>query len=131
MPEPPNAVASVFSSSAQWPGARTPIEEFFGDELLRRWFGDVPERQMQPQKSLGSGVIVDPSGIVLTNAHVVERATEIEVVTADGKKHKAKGQSSGGPHKLHQIESLGKISVPASSFILWPPQGRAAALTRF
>jgi serine protease Do len=70
-------------------GGRTPIEEFFGDEFLRRFFGGEPERQPQ-QRSLGSGVIVDPSGICLTNAHVVERATDIEVVTAEGKKHKAK-----------------------------------------
>jgi serine protease Do len=35
-------------------------------------------------------VIIDPSGIALTNAHVVESATEIGVVTAEGKKHKAK-----------------------------------------
>jgi serine protease Do len=68
---------------------RTPIEEFFGDELLKRFFGEAPERQQQVQRSLGSGVIVDPGGIVLTNAHVVERATDIEVTTADGKKHKA------------------------------------------
>jgi serine protease Do len=68
---------------------RTPIEEFFGDEFFRRFFGEAPERQ-ESQRSLGSGVIVDPTGIVLTNAHVVERATEIEVVTADGKKYKAK-----------------------------------------
>ncbi|HET7874125.1 MAG TPA: DegQ family serine endoprotease [Methylomirabilota bacterium] len=68
---------------------RTPIEEFFGEEFFRRFFGDIPGRE-QVQRSLGSGVIVDPSGIALTNAHVVERATEIEVVTADGKKHKAK-----------------------------------------
>jgi S1-C subfamily serine protease len=67
---------------------RTPVEEFFGDELLKRFFGEAPEHQ-QLQRSLGSGVIVDPSGIVLTNAHVVERATDIEVTTADGKKHKA------------------------------------------
>jgi serine protease Do len=71
------------------PTGRTPIEEFFGDEFFRRFFGEVPERE-QVQKSLGSGVIVDASGIVLTNAHVVERASEIEVVTADAKKHKAK-----------------------------------------
>jgi serine protease Do len=71
------------------PTGRTPIEEFFGDEFFRRFFGEVPERE-QVQKSLGSGVIVDASGIVLTNAHVVERAAEIEVVTADAKKHKAK-----------------------------------------
>ena len=68
---------------------RTPVEEFFGDEFFRRFFGEAPERQ-RVQRSLGSGVIVDPSGVVLTNAHVVERATEIEVVTAEGKKHRAK-----------------------------------------
>ena len=67
---------------------RTPFEEFWGEEFYRRFFGEVPERI--PQRSLGSGVIVDPTGIALTNAHVVERATEIEVVTLDGGKHKAK-----------------------------------------
>ncbi|MBI4247799.1 MAG: Do family serine endopeptidase [Candidatus Rokubacteria bacterium] len=70
------------------PAGRTPFEEFFGDEFFRRFFGDTPERI--PQRSLGSGVIVDPTGIALTNAHVVERATDIEVVTLDGRKHKAK-----------------------------------------
>jgi serine protease Do len=69
-------------------GGRTPFEEFFGEEFFRRFFGETPERI--PQRSLGSGVIVDPSGIALTNAHVVEKATEIEVVTLDGSKHKAK-----------------------------------------
>jgi len=69
---------------------RTPIEEFFGDEFFRRFFGgDNPDRP-EPARSLGSGVIVDPSGTVLTNAHVVERASEIEATTADGKKFKAK-----------------------------------------
>src|SRR4026209_433368 len=68
---------------------RTPVEEFFGGEFFKRYFGEAPERQ-QVQRSLGSGVIVDATGIVLNNAPVVERATEIEVSTADGKKHKAK-----------------------------------------
>jgi serine protease Do len=67
---------------------RTPFEEYFGDEFFRRFFGEPPERI--PQRSLGSGVIVDPKGIALTNAHVVERATDIEVITLDGSKHKAK-----------------------------------------
>jgi serine protease Do len=69
-------------------GGRSQIEEFFGEEFFRRFFGDAPERI--PQRSLGSGVIIDPSGIALTNAHVVEKATEIEVITLDGNKHKAK-----------------------------------------
>jgi serine protease Do len=67
---------------------RTPFEEYFGEEFFRRFFGEVPERI--PQRSLGSGVIVDPTGIALTNAHVVDKATEIEIVTLDGGKHRAK-----------------------------------------
>jgi serine protease Do len=67
---------------------RTPFEEFFGEEFFRRFFGELPERI--PQRSLGSGVIVDASGVALTNAHVVERASEIEIITLDGKKHRAR-----------------------------------------
>jgi serine protease Do len=67
---------------------RTPFEEFFGEEFFRRFFGELPERM--PQRSLGSGVIVDASGIALTNAHVVENANNIEVVTLDGNKHRAR-----------------------------------------
>jgi serine protease Do len=66
---------------------RTPFEEFFGEEFFRRFFGEAPEIM---QRSLGTGVIVDPSGIALTNAHVIERATEVEAITADGKKHRVK-----------------------------------------
>jgi serine protease Do len=70
------------------PTGRTPFEEFFGEEFFRRFFGDAPERI--PQRSLGSGVIIDPTGIALTNAHVVEHAKDMEVITVDGNKHKAK-----------------------------------------
>jgi serine protease Do len=82
------AVINVTSVSRGGAPGRTQFEEFFGEEFFRRFFGDVPERI--PQRSLGSGVIVDPTGIALTNAHVVEKATEIEVITLDGSKHKAK-----------------------------------------
>jgi len=58
-----------------------------GEDFFRRFYGDMPERT--PQRSLGSGVIIDPSGIALTNAHVVAKATDIEVRTVDGGKHKA------------------------------------------
>jgi serine protease Do len=82
------AVININTVSRGTLGGRTPFEEFFGEEFFQRFFGDLPERI--PQRSLGSGVIVDPSGIALTNAHVVERAQEIEVITLDGSKHKAK-----------------------------------------
>jgi serine protease Do len=82
------AVINVNTVGRGGPSGRTPFEEFFGEDFYRRFFGDAPERM--PQRSLGSGVIIDPSGIALTNSHVVEKATEIEVTTLDGSKHKAK-----------------------------------------
>jgi serine protease Do len=84
------AVININTVSRGGAGAqgRTPFEEFFGEEFFKRFFGDAPERI--PQRSLGSGVIVDPSGIALTNAHVVDKATDIDVITLDGQKHKAK-----------------------------------------
>jgi serine protease Do len=81
-------INTVFKGGAGGGPGRTPFEEFFGEEFFKRFFGDTPDRI--PQRSLGSGVIVDPSGIALTNAHVVEKASDIEVVTLDGSKHRAK-----------------------------------------
>jgi serine protease Do len=79
-----NAVTVVRSPFA---APRSPMEDFFGEEFFRRFFGEPRERR---QRSLGSGVIVDASGVALTNAHVVEGAADIEVVTADGKKARAR-----------------------------------------
>jgi serine protease Do len=82
------AVININTVSRGGPPGRTPFEEFFGEEFYKRFFGEAPERI--PQRSLGSGVIIDPAGVALTNAHVVERATEIEIITLDGSKHRAK-----------------------------------------
>jgi serine protease Do len=107
------AVVNINAVTRVSGGGRTPIEEFFGDEFLRRFFGDAPEREQQ-QRSLGSGVIVDPTGICLTNAHVVERATDIEVVTADGKKHKAKVIGSDRRTDLAVLRLTGGGPFPAA-----------------
>lgn len=55
------------------------FRRFFGDEFFRR-FGVPRERR---QSSLGSGVIVDPSGYIVTNNHVIAEADEIKVVLSD------------------------------------------------
>jgi serine protease Do len=81
------AVINV-STRAKGPSGKTPLEEFYGEDFFKRFFGDAPERM--PRRGLGSGVIIDPSGVALTNAHVVEGATVIDVVTVDGAKHTAK-----------------------------------------
>ncbi|HSP05767.1 MAG TPA: DegQ family serine endoprotease [Acidobacteriota bacterium] len=62
---------------------RDPFHDFFGDDpFFHRFFGDQPERE-QRQSSLGSGVIIDPEGYILTNNHVVENADEIKVSLTD------------------------------------------------
>lgn len=61
------------------------------DPFFRRFFGDrFGGRQRQQEvPSLGSGVIVDPEGLVVTNAHVIEGADEITVVLNDGREFDA------------------------------------------
>jgi Do/DeqQ family serine protease len=54
---------------------------FLNDPLFRRFFGGVPREQVM--RSLGSGVIVDPSGLVVTNYHVIEGASEVKVALSD------------------------------------------------
>ena len=68
------------------PSLQGPFREFFGDEFLERFFGEQPQRE---RHSLGSGVIVDKRGYILTNNHVIERADEIEVRLSDKRKFKA------------------------------------------
>ena len=58
------------------------------DPRFRQFFGD--QGGQQAQVGLGSGVIVSPEGYLLTNHHVVEDATEIEVQLADGRQARAR-----------------------------------------
>jgi serine protease Do len=66
----------------------TPFEDFFKDGLPEGFdFG--PRGGIGPRSGVGSGVIVDAAGIVLTNNHVVEGADEVTVELPDGREFKA------------------------------------------
>src|SRR5579862_1946634 len=70
----------------------SPFEEFFDDFFKnRRGPGGQRGGDMQPHKtnSLGSGFIVDTSGVVVTNNHVIADADEVNVILNDGTKIKA------------------------------------------
>ena len=59
------------------------LDRFFGgdqDELFRRFFGDPPEPDEERRtQSAGTGFVIDRSGLILTNNHVVADATRIEI----------------------------------------------------
>jgi Do/DeqQ family serine protease len=66
---------------------------FFEDPFFRRFFGDdgsFGRPRERVQNSLGSGVIVDPAGLIVTNNHVIANGTDIKVVLADRREFEAK-----------------------------------------
>jgi Do/DeqQ family serine protease len=60
---------------------------FLADPFFRQFFGAVPREQVE--RSLGSGVIVDPAGLVVTNFHVIEGASQVKVALADKREFEA------------------------------------------
>src|SRR5215468_6770171 len=71
----------------------SPFEEFF-DEFFKNRRGQQGDNQNRPNgprrvNSLGSGFIIDPAGIVVTNNHVIADADEVTVILNDGTRLKA------------------------------------------
>ncbi|ALE03700.1 Do family serine endopeptidase [Bartonella ancashensis] len=68
--------------------ARSPFE---GDPFFEQFFGRHRDNQpLRTQSSLGSGVIVDGRGLIVTNYHVIKDADEIKVALSDGKEFESK-----------------------------------------
>jgi serine protease DegQ len=105
------SVVNIFTSK-EVKVARNPL---LNDPVLRRFFGGQLGDETQRASSLGSGVIVSPSGYILTNHHVVNAADEIEVATADGKKHLAKVVGSDPDTDL-AVLSVEAKNLPAITF---------------
>jgi len=70
----------------------TPFDDLFEEFFKRRQQqggDDSPRQQQRRSNSLGSGFVVDASGIVITNNHVIADANEVTVIFTDGQKLKA------------------------------------------
>jgi serine protease Do len=78
------AVVNIYAKRVVKQRALSPL---FEDPFFKRFFGDrfggFGQSRERVQNSLGSGVIVDPGGLVVTNQHVIQGATEIKVVLSD------------------------------------------------
>jgi serine protease Do len=93
-----NGPAVVNIQVTQRAQAAQPRPEDYGPfgEFLRRFGGQVPGGNA-PARGQGSGFIVDPNGVILTNAHVVDKAAEVLVRVSNG----------SGPEKEYKARVVG------------------------
>jgi len=92
----------------------TPFEDMFPDGIPEGFEFDMPEGRGGPRSGTGSGVIVDASGIVLTNNHVVEDADEVTVELADGREFKATEIKTDPESDLAVVRLAGAKDLPVA-----------------
>jgi serine protease Do len=90
----------------------SPFEEFF------RQFRDQREHegQARPMTALGSGVIIDPAGYIVTNNHVIDDARKIEVTLEGGEEYPAELIGADPKTDLALLKIEAKAELPAVSF---------------
>ena len=96
---------------------QTERSPFFSDPFFREFFGrDLPFRMPQEERktSLGSGVIVSPDGVIVTNNHVIEHARQIAITTAE--RRRLKGTLVG----TDPVTDIAVIKVEGKGFATLP-----------
>lgn len=80
------AVVNVYASKVR----QQQVNPLFRDPLFQRFFGRIqPGPNRRRDSNLGSGVIMNPEGYILTNAHLIQNMDEISVTLNDGRKSAA------------------------------------------
>lgn len=117
------AVVNIYTSRVV--EARRRVSPLFNDPFFRRFFQipDMPQVERQVQNALGSGVIVKPDGVVVTNHHVIEGADEIRVVLNDRREFAAEVV---GDDEKTDLAVLRLIDAPKDLPVV--PFGKADAL---
>jgi serine protease Do len=86
-----------------------PYDEFFSDEFAERFFRRrMPQQRMGRETSMGSGVLINADGTILTNAHVVKGASEIVAKLPDGRSFKAVGFAADEEADLAVVKIQGR-----------------------
>ena len=106
------AVVTIRSTERSRPAQQFP---FMDDPRFREFFGDrMPQQTPRQVQGVGSGVIVNSEGYILTNHHVVDGALEIRVELTDNRTFTAKLVGSDPPSDLAvlKVDATGLPSVP-------------------
>ena len=83
------AVVNIFTEEAPRQ-MENPFRSFMGDHLFEKFFDDFYQQGESGRRSLGSGVIIDPKGYILTNEHVVAKAVRVKVTLIDNREFEGK-----------------------------------------
>ncbi|MXY99333.1 PDZ domain-containing protein [Candidatus Poribacteria bacterium] len=83
------AVAKASPAVVNISAIRTVEQLTLSDEWFQRFWGEIPYRRRRLQREVGSGVIIDKKGYILTNHHVIENADSITVTVPDGREFTA------------------------------------------
>jgi serine protease Do len=94
-------------------GSRSPYDQFFGDDFFRKFFETPEPHGNMKRAGLGSGVVLDKNGIILTNNHVVDDADNIKVRLIDGREFvaKVKGRDPQTDLAVLTIDAKGLQSI--------------------
>ena len=84
------------------------FSRFFDD-----FFGEIPDREYK-QVGVGSGVIIDPRGYILTNQHVIDEADKLTVVLPDGREFKGEVKGQDGRSDL-AIVKINAVNLPVAN----------------
>lgn len=100
---------------------RSPFDDFWGDDFFRYFF--EPQTQPRTLQSLGSGVIIDKEGYILTNNHVIKDVDEVTVTLLNGTTYDAKvvgsdAETDIGLLKIEPEEPLIPIPIGDSDAII-------------
>ncbi|TAE54533.1 MAG: serine protease, partial [Nostocales cyanobacterium] len=96
-----------------------PVDPFMDDPFFRRFFGDsFPQQSPTEQlRGLGSGFILDKSGVILTNAHVVDQADKVTVRLKDGRTYEGKVKG------IDELTDLAVVKINAGNDLPVAPLG--------
>lgn len=83
------AVVNIFTEEARRQ-TKNPFRGLMGDYLFEKYFEDFYQQRESDRRSLGSGVIIDPKGYILTNEHVVAKAVRVKVTLIDNRDFEGK-----------------------------------------
>jgi serine protease Do len=95
-----------------------PFLPFANDPLFKRFFNapQMPKKFKRETKGLGTGIIIDAQGNILTNHHVAGGASKIEVLLSDGQRYPAKLIGTDPKTDLAVIRISAKGSLPYAVF---------------